>query len=532
MAIFLALALFLTAVVLAFKLRQERKSRELAIEIGDALRQSLMKTEKRVEELGKYQGIIDAEEQARNVITAARDEADGLKAQAKLLREEGKQKANDLEKRSSQILDAANRQADQIIKEAHEEAKRVAGSAFEAMEKSEELKRSVQAMKNIIDGYGDRYLVPSHSLLDDLADEFSHEEAGNRLKAARQATATMVIAGLAAQCDYVETERKTTAIHFVLDAFNGKVEAILSRVKVDNAGNLQEEIHNAHSLVNQHGRAFRDARITVGYLKARLEELKWAAIALALKAREREEQRAIKERLREEERARKEFERAIREAQKEEEMVGKALEKARKELEAAEGDKRVKLELRLVELQARLVEAESKNQRALSMAQQTKMGHVYIISNIGSFGEHVYKIGMTRRLEPQDRIDELGDASVPFDFDIHAMIKCEDAPKLEHDLHKQFIATQVNKVNVRKEFFRLSLADIRAAVESLRIDCKWTMTATAMEYKETLALEKRLAEDAQTKVDWLRNQVREVDKMEQEAVAATTGDSDTTSHGG
>ena len=113
------------------------------------------------------------------------------------------------------------------------------------------------------------------------------------------------------------------------------------------------------------------------------------------------------------------------------------------------------------------MEAEEKNQRALSMAQQTKRGNVYVISNIGSFGENVYKVGMTRRLEPMDRVRELGDASVPFPFDVHAIIESDDAPALENTLHKALALMQVNKVNPRKEFFRVSLSDIHEIKEKI-----------------------------------------------------------------
>jgi hypothetical protein len=98
-------------------------------------------------------------------------------------------------------------------------------------------------------------------------------------------------------------------------------------------------------------------------------------------------------------------------------------------------------------------ELQLKNQRALSMAQQTRLGHVYVISNIGSFGENIYKIGMTRRLEFLDRVKGLGDASVPFSFDVHTIIKADDVPTLEKMLHKKFANKKVNKVNSRKEFF-------------------------------------------------------------------------------
>jgi len=146
-------------------------------------------------------------------------------------------------------------------------------------------------------------------------------------------------------------------------------------------------------------------------------------------------------------------------------------------------------------------------QRALTIAQQTKKGHVYIISNVGSFGEGVYKIGQTRRPEPQDRVDELGDASVPFEFDIHALIESENAPALEHKLHKQLLALQVNKINSRKEFFRVSLADIHQEIEKLNegedFTIKvWSEKAIATEYRDSLDIEN----DPQKKENWIKRQ--------------------------
>lgn len=139
-----------------------------------------------------------------------------------------------------------------------------------------------------------------------------------------------------------------------------------------------------------------------------------------------------------------------------------------------------------------LDEAEARNQRAMSMAQQTRRGHVYVISNVGSFGENIYKIGLTRRLEPMDRVKELGDASVPFDFDVHAMIYAEDAPALEKELHSHFESHQINKVNPRKEFFKVGIKDIREIVDNRNIEAHWTMKAEAREYFESMAIAKKV----------------------------------------
>lgn len=141
------------------------------------------------------------------------------------------------------------------------------------------------------------------------------------------------------------------------------------------------------------------------------------------------------------------------------------------------------------------------------MAQQTRTGHVYVISNIGSFGEEVFKIGMTRRLEPLDRVRELGDASVPFGFDVHAMIYSEDAPMLEKKLHRHFLRQQINKVNPRKEFFKINLEGIREELGRLGVETHWTMLADANEYRESLKIEQEIATNPNVEKEWARHQM-------------------------
>ncbi|WP_260613074.1 DUF4041 domain-containing protein [Vibrio cholerae] len=295
--------------------------------------------------------------------------------------------------------------------------------------------------------------------------------------------------------DYAEANRRMYAIHFAVDAFNGKVDSALAKVKHDNFGKIKQEIIDAFALVNHNGAPFRNARINQEFLDARLTELKWAVAANELKQIEKEEQAAIKAQMREEERAQRDMEKAIKEAEKEERILQKALEKARQELGLANEDQKAEYEAQLAELEEKLKAAEEKGQRAISMAQQTRRGHVYVISNIGSFGDNVFKIGMTRRLEPMDRIKELGDASVPFSFDVHAMIYSEDAPALEKALHKKFDIQSVNKVNPRKEFFSTTIAEVKQAVEQHGIrDARWTLKAEAAEYRESLTIAKSLEE--------------------------------------
>ncbi|PZX18062.1 Meiotically Up-regulated Gene 113 (MUG113) protein [Breznakibacter xylanolyticus] len=451
--------------------------------------------------------IVKSKDVAKQIVAEAKSEAQVIRQKAVVVREKAEEEA--LAK-----INNATTQSDLIIEGARNKAVEIGGDAYLSLEKTKFYQDLLKSLENIVDGYGNKYIIPMHSFLDDLADDFGYTEAGAELKKAREITRNLIESNNAGMCDYVEKERREAAINFAVDAFNGKVDTILSSLKADNFGTVEQKIKDAFALINHLGQPFKNGRIKVAYLNARIQEAYWACIAIELKMKQQEEQRQIKEQIREEEKARREFERAMKEAAKEEEMLKKAMDKVQKELSAASEEQRAKYEEKLAELNKRLVEAEEKNQRAISMAQQTRSGHVYVISNIGSFGEDVYKIGMTRRLEPKDRIKELGDASVPFEFDVHALIYSDDAPGLEKELHKTFVSRQMNKINPRKEFFKLGLKDIKDHLDTKDIKAQWTMVAEAREYRETQALEKELAENEVVQQQWMLSQANEIDKIE------------------
>jgi len=195
----------------------------------------------------------------------------------------------------------------------------------------------------------------------------------------------------------------------------------------------------------------------------------------------REEQARIRAQIREEEKLAREIEKQTKEAEREQAAIQAALEKAlaeTKDEHSAEAE----------HLRAKLKEAQEKAERAKSQAQMTKSGHVYILSNIGSFGEGVYKIGMTRRLQPNDRVRELGDASVPFPFDVHMMVSCDDAPSLENTLHRELHRQRVNKVNLRKEYFRIDFDTLRQAVQQHHGDVDYVAEPEALQFRETLEM--------------------------------------------
>lgn len=201
-----------------------------------------------------------------------------------------------------------------------------------------------------------------------------------------------------------------------------------------------------------------------------------------------QKQELEREKEREEREAQREYERAIKKALKDEEKAQEALEKKKRELADEQTQEKIlKLQEQIQGLEKALVDARELRERAMSMAQQTKIGYVYVISNIGSFGKDVYKIGMTRRLDPMERVLELSNASVPFPFDVHTFIYSEDAPALEADLHRIFDSKKVNSINYRKEYFHVTLDEIKEALAKRGVDAKFVDEPDAFQYRESIS---------------------------------------------
>ncbi|MEZ9625583.1 DUF4041 domain-containing protein [Aliivibrio fischeri] len=277
-------------------------------------------------------------------------------------------------------------------------------------------------------------------------------------------------------------------VKLMLTAFNIECDMLIGKVSPSSFGRTLERIEKLANTLEKLA-ATLECGFDIDYIELKFEECKLQYQYTLKKQEEIAEQKLIKEQIREEQRAIKEFEKAISDAEKEEKMYRNLLDKAQQELAKATEQDRSEMEQRIIILEQQLAEAEAKEERAKSMAEQTRKGHVYVISNIGSFGEDVYKIGLTRRLEPMDRVKELGDASVPFPFDVHAMIYTDDAPALETALHREFNSKRVNAVNLRKEFFNTDLVSIQEAVEKIAgIEAEFKMTALAEDYYESLRL--------------------------------------------
>lgn len=281
-------------------------------------------------------------------------------------------------------------------------------------------------------------------------------------------------------------------IKLTLRAFNNECDNAISKVKFNNLEISEKRINKVFEDLNKLTDMQR-VSITREYLDLKLEELYLKYEFEQKKQEEKEEQLAIKERMREEAQALKELEKAKEKVEKEEKHFEQAIEKMHAQMETAKDADREKLLAKLQELETQLEETKKNKEDVLYRVQNTRAGYVYVISNIGSFGEDVYKIGMTRRLEPMDRVRELGDASVPFIFDVHAMIFSDDAPSLENAIHKALSNKKVNKVNDRKEFFKVELREIESLVKkNHNKTVEFTKLAIAEEYRKSIQFAKEL----------------------------------------
>jgi hypothetical protein len=279
-------------------------------------------------------------------------------------------------------------------------------------------------------------------------------------------------------------------IKLLLRAFNGESDAAIAKVSHSNATSMEGRITRSFEQINRMGEV-NQVRISTEYYELKLQELYLTHEYQLQKEEEKEEQRRIKEQMKEEAKVEREIEKACLDAEREESIKRTALEQARAQLIEQEGRQTDRLAALVNKLETELQEALDRKAKAIARAQLTKSGHVYVLSNIGSFGEGVYKIGMTRRLEPLERVKELGSASVPFLFDVHAMIYSENAPELEARLHRAFSERRVNFVNMRKEFFRVSLPEIQDVVAQNFGTVTFMVDHDAYEYRQSVA---RLAE--------------------------------------
>lgn len=343
----------------------------------------------------------------------------------------------------------------------------------------------------------DEILLQSYGLYQPTYDLVNTEAYKAKLDQIRQRQAAMVKAGTAATSpanmslnnDRKEGERMIKDYtKLILRAFNNESDTAIGSVKFSNVEAIGKRLRKAYDTLNSLGSRLGIA-ITFEYLSLKLEELHLCYEYQIKKQEEKEEQRRIREQLREEARVQREIEEAKSKVEKELNHFNRALSTISAQLQRATDEtQRALLEQEKASIEQHLLDSQHTMEDVLNRERNTRAGYVYIISNIGSFGENVYKIGLTRRLEPQERIDELGDASVPFRFDVHALIFSEDAPALENALHQAFANRRVNMINARREFFRVTLEEIEDVVrKNFSKPVELIHLAEAAEFRQSLA---------------------------------------------
>lgn len=380
------------------------------------------------------------------------------------------------ERRSAQAADAARQKEelraslDQIRQQAEQDAHAARERRDAALAEAAGADERLRGIRQSIVVTEDTALLQEvgiyqyhHVLEDAVAYKSALADLGDQMKAtvskghAVQGKVNWTVNGSAAQ------GRKMVGdfSKLMLRAYNAEADYAVRSMRPHRLHSLVDRLDKSRATIAKLG-ATMDIRITDGYHRLRVRELELTADFLSKQEEEKERRRELREIQREEEKLQREIERERARLAKEREQYLGAL--ARMQASAAAGDAG---ESGSAELTAKLAELDAALEAVDAREANIRAGYVYVISNIGAFGGDVVKIGLTRRLEPMDRINELSDASVPFRFDVHALIFSEDAVGLERILHKEFDPRRVNRVNHRREFFRAAPGEVRDALTRL-----------------------------------------------------------------
>lgn len=278
-------------------------------------------------------------------------------------------------------------------------------------------------------------------------------------------------------------------IKLVLRAFNNECDYCVDNVKFNNIELSEKRINQSFDAMNKLGRVMQ-VEISNAYKNLKVDELHLAHEFQKKKQEEKEAKKKAREELRDQQKLEQEIRAAREKIEKERKHFRAALKELEARLKLVDGTPEAEnVQAKIDDIKNQFAELDKEEKLIDYREQNAKAGYVYVISNIGSFGENVHKIGMTRRLEPMERVDELGDASVPFVFDVHAMIFSDNAPALEAKLHAHFHANRINKLNNRKEFFRASIDEIENVIrENFDKVVEINKESPAEHYRESLLI--------------------------------------------
>ena len=359
---------------------------------------------------------------------------------------------------------------------------------------SDGLTESIKEKRNQIVELDESILLQDFGMYSPIYDFATSDEYKDRLDAIRTEQKNMILNKTAATCSRVWTVDGSTVqgrvmtnqnIKQILRCFNDECDMLISKVKFNNVTAYTDKIIKSFDALNRMN-SKNAVSLSTTYLNLKIEELQLAYEYAVKKQQEKDEQRRIREQMREEAKLQKELEEARKDIEKEQKHYSNALSKINEQLEKCDDVEKDVLLEKKAEIESHLSSLDKAMEDIDYRQANKRAGYVYIISNIGSFGENVYKIGMTRRLDPMERVDELGDASVPFKFDVHALIFSDDAPALETALHHAFENKKVNMINGRREFFNVTLDEIEEVVKAnYDKTVEFVKVTEAEQYRET-----------------------------------------------
>ncbi|WP_207695906.1 hypothetical protein DOK67_0002859 [Enterococcus sp. DIV0212c] len=357
-------------------------------------------------------------------------------------------------------------------------------------QKLHELKRNLISVEDDIDMESFGLYVPRY----DFASSLVYKEALGTLRnqqkqMVKDKTSVNYFDGWTVEGSKSKGRKMTNDnIKQILRSFNNECEAAINKVKFSNIEAIKKRITNSFNQLNKLNESNK-LSLTPQYLNLKLQELSMAYEYERKKQDEKEELREQREREREEKALQKEITNQKKIIEKEIKHFRNMIDELKKKLEDASEDEKLSLNNQLLELEIKVQEKKEDEAELDYRTAHASAGYVYIISNIGSFGEQVVKIGVTRRLDPLDRIAELSSASVPFKFDVHALIFSYDAYKLENDLHRYFDKNRINRVNNRKEFFMISMPELKEVLQRYKdLTIDFIETPDAEEYRESLKI--------------------------------------------
>lgn len=383
-------------------------------------------------------------------------------------------------------------QAKQIIENAEQEAKKIVNRAKNQNEyfltQNKALQQEKVQLTSLISEL--ESTVTSKYIDVENYDNITSEECKNQLALLKMKEKDLIAADEALKITSEDNKKAiNNNIKQILRCFNAECANLILNISTKNIDSVRNKISKSFETLNKIF-STDGIELSTDLLALKLESATLLYEYELKKEQEKEQQRAIKEKMIEEEKVRREIEHEKQKIEKEETQFKNEIDKLMKYMQKSQDEIQNQLYIdKIKELEDKLKSLEKDKENVLEREQNTRAGFVYIISNIGSFGENIYKIGMTRRLEPMDRIKELGDASVPFSFDVHALIFSDDAPALENILHETFRQFEVNKINHRKEFFKIDLEKIKSVVlENHNSTVNFIDIPAAEEYRQSLEI--------------------------------------------